>query len=192
MISLTSNTGEIRKVAYTPLIHTSRSHSRVGSHISQEQNNRAMQKEIEHLKKELRHAQRRWTPSQFDSSSNSEKDDSYRLRSRTPPSKSFSYEKEYHHKRRYKSLMRKGLGNDAMSKCWTRFPSQPSRARSKRQYFLGDSISQHSPSTMVKRTLWSMWATSIREWFSILRTKPWCARYSHLVWDPWRWDGSTT
>jgi len=36
--------------------HTSRSHSRIGSHISQEQNNRAMQLEIDHLKKELRHA----------------------------------------------------------------------------------------------------------------------------------------
>ena len=36
--------------------HTSRSHSQVGSHISQEWNNRAMQKEIDHLKKELRHA----------------------------------------------------------------------------------------------------------------------------------------
>ena len=36
--------------------HTSRSHSQVGSHISQEQNNRAMQLEINHLKKELRHA----------------------------------------------------------------------------------------------------------------------------------------
>ena len=39
--------------------HTSRSHSRVGSHVSQEHNNRAMQKEIDHLKKELCHAQRR-------------------------------------------------------------------------------------------------------------------------------------
>ena len=39
--------------------HTSKSYSRVGSHVSQEQNNRAMQKEIDHLKKELRHARRR-------------------------------------------------------------------------------------------------------------------------------------
>ena len=36
--------------------HTSRSHSRVGSYVFQEQNNRAMQKEIDHLKKELCHA----------------------------------------------------------------------------------------------------------------------------------------
>ena len=37
--------------------HTSKSHSRVGSHISQEQHNKAMQREIDYLKKKLRHAQ---------------------------------------------------------------------------------------------------------------------------------------
>ena len=75
-----------------------------------------MQKEIDHLKKELRHVQRRQTPSQFESSSNSENDGSYRRRSRTPPSESFSYEKEHNHECRYKSLTCRGLGNDAMSK----------------------------------------------------------------------------
>ena len=69
------------------------------------------------------------------------------------------------------------------AKHWTRSPSHPSRVRLKGQYFLGDFISQHSPFIMVERTLWNMWATSIREWLSIPRTKPWCARYSHLVWD---------
>ena len=34
----------------------------------------------------------------------------------TPSSESFSYEKEHHHERRYKSLTCKGLENDAMSK----------------------------------------------------------------------------
>ena len=96
--------------------HTSRSHSRVGSYVFQEQNNRAMQKEIDHLKKELCHAWRKWTPSQFNSSSDSEKDGSYCCRLRTPPSESFSYEEEHHHNRRYKSPTRRGLGNDAMSK----------------------------------------------------------------------------
>ena len=37
--------------------YTSKSHSRVGSHVSQGQNERAMQREIEDLKKKLRHAQ---------------------------------------------------------------------------------------------------------------------------------------
>ena len=76
-------------------------------------------------------------------------------------------------------------------KRWTRFSSHPSRVRLKGQYFLGGFISQHSPSTMVERTLWSKWATSIREWLSIPKMKPWCARCSHPVWNPWRWDGLT-
>ena len=36
--------------------HTSRSYFRVGSHVSHEKNNRAMQREIDHLKKGLCHA----------------------------------------------------------------------------------------------------------------------------------------
>ena len=55
-----------------------------------------MQREINHLKKELRYARQRQTPSQFDSFSDDEKDDSYRRRSRTPPNESFLYEEEYH------------------------------------------------------------------------------------------------
>ena len=96
--------------------HTSRSHSRVGSHVSQKQHNKAMQLEIDQLKRKLCHAQREQTPSNSDVSSESEEDASYRRRSRTPPSESFSYDKEHHHKHRYKSLPRRGLGNDAMSK----------------------------------------------------------------------------
>ena len=38
------------------IMHTSKSHFRVGSHVSQEQHNRAMQRKINHLKKELRQA----------------------------------------------------------------------------------------------------------------------------------------
>ena len=75
--------------------HTSRSHSRVGSHISQRQNsNKAMQLEIDDLKKKLRHAQRKQTPSSPDTSFNDDEDDSYRRRSRIPPSETFSYDEE--------------------------------------------------------------------------------------------------
>ena len=58
--------------------HTSKSHSRVGSHVSQEQNNKAMQLEINHLKKKLRHAWRKRTPSNSNVSSDDEEDASYR------------------------------------------------------------------------------------------------------------------
>ena len=84
-----------------------------------------MQREIDHLKKELRHARRRQTPSQFDSSSNSENDGSYRRRSRTPPSESFSYEKEHHHERRYKIPTHRGLEIDAMSKVLNQISKSP-------------------------------------------------------------------
>ena len=56
--------------------HTSKSHSRVGSHVSQRQdNNKALQREIDDLKKKLRRAQRKWSPSSSDTSSNDKGDD---------------------------------------------------------------------------------------------------------------------
>ena len=58
---------------------TSKSHSQVSTRISQRQNNnQAMQQEIDDLKKKLRHAQRRRSPSTFDISSNDKEDDNYR------------------------------------------------------------------------------------------------------------------
>ena len=58
-------------------------------------------------------------------SSNDEEDDNYRRRSRTPPSETFSYDEEHHHKCRYKSLSRKGLRNDAMSKALNQISKSP-------------------------------------------------------------------
>ena len=75
-----------------------------------------MQLEINHLKKKLRYARQKRTPSNSDFSSNDGEDASYRWRSRTPPSESFSYDEKHHHKRRYKNPPCKDLGNDTMSK----------------------------------------------------------------------------
>ena len=75
-----------------------------------------MQLEIDNLKKKLHHAQRKRTLSSLDMSFNDEEDDNYRWWSKTPPSKSFSYDEKHHHKHRYKSLPCKGLGSNAMSK----------------------------------------------------------------------------
>ena len=80
--------------------HTSRSQSLSGNHLSHEENTKAMQLEIDHLKRKLCHEWRRRTPSNSDFSSDDEEDGSYRPRSRTPPSESFSYDENYHHKRR--------------------------------------------------------------------------------------------
>ena len=78
--------------------HTSKSHSRKGSHISQRRDdNKAMQKEIDDLKKKLSHAQRKRSPSSSGGSFNGEDDASYRRRSRTLPSESFSCDEEPHY-----------------------------------------------------------------------------------------------
>ena len=105
--------------------HTSKSHSRVGNHVSQEQHNKAMQREIDQLKKKLRHVQRKQTPIPSDSSSDDEKDSGYRCRSRIPPSESFSYKEEHHSERRCRSPIHRGLENDAMSKALNQIAKSP-------------------------------------------------------------------
>ena len=50
---------------------------------------------------------------------------SYRRRSRTPPSETFSYEKESHHVRRYESPSSKSLGNDAMNNALDQISRSP-------------------------------------------------------------------
>ena len=71
-----------------------------------------MQQEIDDLKKRLRRAQQKQTPSSSDVSSNDEEDASYRQRSGTPPSESFSCEEEHSHKRRRRSPSRRGVGTN--------------------------------------------------------------------------------
>ena len=84
-----------------------------------------MQLEIDNLKKKLRRAWQKRTPSNSDMSSNEEEDYNYRRRSRTPPREIVSYDEEHHHKCRYKSPPRKGLGNDAMSKALNQISKSP-------------------------------------------------------------------
>ena len=105
--------------------HTTRSQSWVGSRVSHEKNAKDIQLEIDHLKRKLRHERRRRTPSIFYFSFDSEKDGSYRHRSRTLPSKSFSYDENYHHERRNESSSSKGLGNDAMSRALNQISRSP-------------------------------------------------------------------
>ena len=64
-----------------------------------------LQQEIEDLKKKLRRAQRKQTPSSSDVSSNDEGDASYEECLETPLSESYSYEEEHSHKRRRKARL---------------------------------------------------------------------------------------
>ena len=105
--------------------YTSRSHSWGGSHLSHEKNTKTMQQEIDRLKRELRREQRRRSPTVYDFSCNKEEDASYRRRSRTPPSESFSHDEEFHREHRNRDLSSKGLENDALSKTLKQISKSP-------------------------------------------------------------------
>ena len=98
-------------------LHTGGSGYRRRGHTMHEQGNeKAMQREIDDLKKRLRRAQRKQSPHSSDLSSNDEEDTSYRQRSGTPPSESFSWEEEHLQKRRCRSPSGKGVGTNVTKK----------------------------------------------------------------------------
>ena len=107
------------------MTHTSRSQSRGKGHVSHAKSDRDMQREIDELKKELHRAQRRHSSPNSELSSDKTDDATYRRRSRTLPSETFSYNEEYHHRRRYKSPSRKGLGNDVMNRALSQVSKSP-------------------------------------------------------------------
>ena len=95
--------------------YTSRSRSKGKGHASHKRNDRkALQQEIDDLKKKLRRAQQKRPSPGSDTSS--DEDNEYKRRSRTPQSETFSYEEEQPRKRGHKSSSYQGLANDAMSK----------------------------------------------------------------------------
>ena len=138
---------------------TSRSHSRVGSHVSQSQNDeQAMQQEINDLKRKLRHAQRRQPHSSPDMPSDDESDNDYRQKSRTPPNETLSHEEGHYYRRKRKSLSLSGLEAMPWAGHWINSPNHPSHAALKGLHSLGDSSSQPSPFTTTIQIPWSMWA----------------------------------
>ena len=84
-----------------------------------------MQREIDDLKKRLRRAQRKQTPSSSDVSSNGDGDANYRQRSGTPPSESYSYEEEHSRKRRRRSPSGRGVGTNVMKKALSQISKSP-------------------------------------------------------------------
>ena len=99
------------------MLHTGGSGFWRKCHTMHEQGDeKAMQREIDDLKRQLRRAQRKQSPPSSDISSNDEEDTIYKQRSRTPPSESFSCEEEHLHKRKRKSPSRWGVGIDVIKK----------------------------------------------------------------------------
>ena len=108
------------------MLHTSGSGYRRKSYLVHEQaDEKALQREIDDLKKKLRRAQRKQTPSSSDVSSNDDEDASYRQRSGTPPSESYSCEEEHSRKRRRRSPSRRGVGTNVMKKTLSQISKSP-------------------------------------------------------------------
>ena len=105
--------------------HTSKSQSRRKSHVSHAKNERDMQREIDELKKELCRARRRCSSLDSELSFEETDDATYRRRSRTPPSETFSCDKEYRHRHKNKSPIHKGLGNNAMNEALSQVVKSP-------------------------------------------------------------------
>ena len=74
-----------------------------------------MQREIDELKKELLRARRRHSSPDSELSFEETDDATYRRRSRTSPSETFSGDEEYHHRCKNNSPTHKGLGSNAMN-----------------------------------------------------------------------------
>ena len=86
---------------------------------------KAMQRKIDDLKRQLCRAQRKQSPPSSDVSSNDKEDNIYRQRSRTPHSESFSCEEEYLHKRKRRSPSRRGVGTNVMKKALSQISKSP-------------------------------------------------------------------
>ena len=93
--------------------------------VHEQGDEKAMQREIDELKRQLRRAQQKQSPPSSDVSSNDEKDTSYRQRSRTPPSESFTCKEEHLHKRKRRSPSSKGVGTDVMKKALSQISKSP-------------------------------------------------------------------
>ena len=107
-------------------LHTGGSgYRRRGHAIHKQADEKAIQREVDDLKKRLCRAQRKQTPSSFKVSSNDEEDASYKQRSGTPPSESFSCEEEHPHKRRCKSPSGRGVRTNVMKKALSQISKSP-------------------------------------------------------------------
>ena len=84
-----------------------------------------MQREINDLKRKLRHAQKRRSHPNPNLPFDDESDDDYRQRSRTPPSETFSHEEEHYQRRKCKSPSPRVLGHDAMSRALDQLSQSP-------------------------------------------------------------------
>ena len=107
-------------------LHADGSGYRRRSYLVYEQaDEKDLQREIDYLKKKLHRAQRKQTPSSSDVSFNDDRDASYRKRSETPPSESYSCEEEHSRKRKRRSPSGRGVGTNVMKKALNQISKSP-------------------------------------------------------------------
>ena len=139
-------------------MHTARddqNQSHGESHMSHAEKNKDMQKEIDRLKRELRHAKRKRSPSCSDEDFEVEQDVGYKQKHRTPVSESFTYEEMRHGERNPQNPLPRGAGNDAMSKALDQISRSPFTRNIEGAKLPSVSTSPHSPSTTAGPTQWS-------------------------------------
>ena len=93
--------------------------------MHEQDDEKALQREIDDLKKQLRRAQWKQSPPSSDVSSNDEEVTIYRQRSRTPLSEAFSCEDEHLHKRKRRSPSCRRVGTDVMKKALSQISKSP-------------------------------------------------------------------
>ena len=91
-----------------------------------------MQLEINRFRRRLQRERQRRTPSYSDPFSDDVRDGSYRPRSRTPPSESFSCDEDHHYECKNKGPSCKGLGNNALSRVLNQISKSPFTRRIER------------------------------------------------------------
>ena len=105
--------------------HTTKSRSLGKSHVSHAKNHRDLQHEIDGLKRELRYARREHSPPCSEPSFVGTDGASYRRRSKTLRSETFSYEEEQSCRHKRKSPPSRGLGNNTMNKALSQVSKSP-------------------------------------------------------------------
>ena len=93
--------------------------------VHEQADEKDLQREIDDLKKRLRRAQRKQTPSSSDVFSNDDENASYKQRSGTPPNESYSCEEEHSRKKRRMSPSRRGVGTNVMKKALSQISKSP-------------------------------------------------------------------
>ncbi|XP_065624264.1 uncharacterized protein LOC136065255 [Quercus suber] len=93
--------------------------------MSHAEKNRDLQREVEKLKRELRHAKRKRASSYSDEDPDDEPDVTYQPKSRTPANESYTYEQESPHKGQRRSPSRGDVRSDAMSKALNQISRSP-------------------------------------------------------------------